>query len=261
MNEKNKLIIILAVLFIAIGGIIVVSVFEAEKSEGMYNEFVADFNSNEEQLIYLGRPTCDYCTLLEPSLEDLSNRYGFDYNYINTDEISDKYMNEIAEDLGLTSISTPYLAIVKNGEIVAVQNEYKDSDLTFEFLQENKIIDSEEELAINYIDYETYDELINSEDKHIIVIGQSTCIYCVESKVVFNKILDKYDIEINYLNLTYLTTEEMELFQESFAVFAEGIGTPYLVIVEDNEIIDNIEGLATEQVYISLFEEMGIINE
>jgi len=47
----------------------------------MYNEFLDAFNGNKNTLVYIGRPTCGYCNLLTPSLDDMQQRYEFNYVY------------------------------------------------------------------------------------------------------------------------------------------------------------------------------------
>ncbi len=261
MNEKNKLFIILGVFAASFIGILLMSANEQKTSNNIYNEFTTSLNSESLEVIYIGRPTCSYCALLEPSLEDMSQRYDFEYTYVNTDELNESDIQKLATDLKITSMPTPYLAIVKNGEIIDIQNGYQDYDLTFEFFKENEVIAEDEVLAIDYINYDEYENIVDSKEKSIVVIGQSTCIYCIQAKVLFNEILDEYDVDINYLNLNYLEEEEYELFQASFEEFEEGVGTPYLAIIEDKEIIETMEGFASKQDYIDLFEKEGLINE
>ena len=122
MNEKKKLVIVLAVIASLIIAIICLSAIGNKESKSIYEKFTEKFNGTENTLVYIGRPTCGYCSLLEPSLQDMKERYNFEYVYINVDEINSKYLNKIAKDLQMTSLGTPYLAIVSNGKVVATQN-------------------------------------------------------------------------------------------------------------------------------------------
>lgn len=260
MNENKKLIIVLSIIVLIILGILGFSVIENIKSEKMYKEFEEKFNATENALIYIGRPTCGYCNLLTPSLEDMKSRYDFDYVYINIDKINKKYLNKILEKLQITSLGTPYLAIVSNGKVIDVQDEYADYDKIFAFLQKNNIISSDMKLLLNYINIESYNKLINEKEANVIVIGQSTCSYCVRAKVILNEIVSKNDIEINYLNLSYLSEDDYKSFSSSFEYFqSDSWGTPVTLIVKDGEIVDMLEQLVTQEEYIKFFEKSGVL--
>ena len=260
MNESKKMLIILGVVVFAILGIFGYALAESKSSEELYNQFEQAFNGNEKKLIYLGSSTCGYCQLLNPSLEDMKDRYEFDYVYIDANEISSSYLKKILNELELTSLGTPYLAVVANGEVVDSQNGYSDYDITFEFLQKNEIIDKDAKLLLNYIDYEQYEKLLNSKENQVVVVGQSTCAYCIQSKIILNKIAEDKDIDINYLNISYLTEEEGKEFESSLDYFSEEQwGTPLMLIVKNGKLVDIIEQLVTEDEYIEFLEENEVL--
>lgn len=259
MNEKKKLIIILSVIALLIIGVVTFSIIEGKKSENVYKEFEEKFNGSTNALVYIGRPTCGYCNLLTPSLQDMKTRYGFDYVNVNIDEISENHLNKIVEKLQITKLGTPYMAIVSNGKVVDVQNGYADYDQTFAFLQENGIIAEDAKLLLNYIDIETYNKLIKEKESNVIVIGQSTCSYCVKAKVVLNEVVSKKGVEVNYLNLSYMTQDEYTKFTSSFEYFQGEFGTPVTLIVKNGKIVNMLEQLVTEEEYIKFFEENGVL--
>ena len=260
MNEIKKLIIVLSVIALLIIGIVTFSVIENNKNEKVYAEFEEKFNGETNTLVYIGRPTCGYCNLLTPSLQDMKTRYGFDYVDINIDEISDKNLDKILEALQVTELGTPYLAIVSNGKVVDVQNGYADYDVIFEFLKENSIIKSDAELLLNYIDVKEYNKLIKGKEASVIVVGQSTCSYCVKAKVVLNEVASKNDIEINYLNLSYMTEDDYKDFTSSFEYFqSSSWGTPVTMIVKNGKIVDMLEQFVTEEEYTEFFKKNGVL--
>ena len=259
MSESKKILIVICVVVFCVLGLFGYALAESKKSEEMYNQFEEAYNGSEKKLIYIGSETCGYCQLLNPSLEDMKERYNFDYVYIDVSEINSNYLSKILKDLGLTSVGTPYLAIVGNSEVIDNQNGYADYDITFEFLQENEIISKEAELLLNYIDFEEYEKLLNSDEKNIIVVGQSTCAYCVQAKIILNEIAEENDIKINYLNISYLTEEEGEEFENSLDYFENSWGTPIMMVVQDGEMIDIVEQLVTKDEYVEFLEENEVL--
>lgn len=259
MNEKKKVGIVIAIIAILVVFIAVLAITGSKKGEELYNKFENAFNGSENTLVYIGRPTCGYCNLLSPSLQEMAERYDFDYIYINTDDFATQYMTQVMNQLGLTKIATPYLAVVSNGKVVKTQNGYADYDVTFEFLKENKIIDEEAELMLNYIDFSTYKELLAKQENSVIVVGQSTCQFCVQAKLILNQIAEEKDITINYLNISYLTEEEGEEFENSLDYFKKEWGTPIMLIVNDGKMVDIVEQMVTKDEYIEFLEENGVL--
>ena len=259
MSESKKMLIIIGVLVFIVLGIFGFALAENKKSEELYNQFEAAFNSGDNKLVYIGSSTCGYCSLLNPSLNDMKQRYEFDYLYIDASEINKNYLNKILEKLGLESLGTPYLAIVANGRVIDEQKGYSDYDITFEFLQENKIISEDAELLLNYIDYEEYEKLLNSNEKSVIVVGQSTCSYCIQAKLTLNDIAEEKGVKINYFNVSYISEEEGKKFEDSLDYFQGSWGTPVMIIVQDGKLVDIVEQMVSKSEYIDFLEENGVL--
>lgn len=260
-KETKRLLIVLGTIIslIAVVGLLVFS--HTQKQRGIYNEFLNKFNGKDNTLIYIGRPTCSYSSLLEPSLLEMKERYEFDYLYLNIDEVNNVVLSQILEDLNLTSIGTPYLAVVSNGKIVDTQNGYVDYDALFGFLQENKIISSTAELSLNYIDLKEYKTLLAEKENKVIVIGQSTCPYCVKAKLILNEVVDETDAEINYLNISNFTSEEdFTEFEKTLELLqSDKWGTPITMIVKEGKLVDYIEGVTTKEEYIKFLKLYEVI--
>ena len=261
MNEKKKVVVVLVVLAVLVLLVSVLVISGINKSQKIYDNFQVSFTSDDNKLVYIGKPTCSYCNLLSPSLSEMADRYDFEYTYINTDDLSLEYYNKVIDDLGADEIGTPYLAIVNNGEVVDEQRGYVDYDMLFEFLQDNEIINEDEKLLLNYIGLDEYKELLDSNKNEVIVIGQSTCGYCVEAKLILNEVIEQTDAKINYLNVTYLQNDndKYEEFKNSLDYFKESFGTPVMLIVKDGEIVDKLETMAPKDEYISFLEENGVL--
>ena len=178
MNEKKKLLIVLSFIIFIIAACTIMVIVENIKSKTIYNQFIEAYEKEGNTLVYIGRPTCSYCNLLDINMSDMKQRYDFEYIYINTDSFNNNYMNKVLEKLELTSTGTPYLAIVGDNKVIDRQNGFADYDKLFEFLQKNKIIKEDAELLLNYIGINEYEKILKSKDNNIVVVGQSTCRYC-----------------------------------------------------------------------------------
>lgn len=259
MNEKKRLYIVLSIFvlfFILVFSLVLNNNLKQKK---VYNEFVDAFNKNDNTLVYIGRPTCTYCNYLNPSLEDMKNRYNFDYIYLNIDEINSSTMSEILSYLNLTEVGTPYLAVVGNGKLIATQNGYKDYDVTFNFLQKNGIISEDAKLSLNYISYDDYITKKDSDEINITVIGKSDCVYCIYAKPVLNQLVEDKNIEINYLNLTYLEQEDYNNLISQLNKELNDWGTPTMLLTQSGKIVDILSGYVSLDSYVSFLIENEVL--
>lgn len=259
MSESKKIIVVISVIFVLLLGTLGFAYADSKDSKQIYDQFLEAFNREENTLIYLGSSSCGYCSLLTPSLEDMKERYGIDYVYIEVSDINNNYMKKILSHLGLSKIGTPYLVIASKGKIVDIQNGLTDYDQLFALLQENKLISEDAKLSLNYIDYEKYEQLLNGKDKSVVVVGQTKCGYCVQAKLILNDIADEQGVTINYLNYTGLSSEEAEKFKDSLEYFQGSWGTPVMLILQDGKMIDVLSQLETEENYIEFLKENGVL--
>jgi len=259
MNEKKKLYIVLGVL-VAIIVLIVGLIFaDYKQQEKIYNEFLNAYNGSENTLVYIGRPTCGYCNLLTPSLDEMADRYEFDYVYINTDKLGNSFMQKIMKDLNITSVGTPYLAIVSNSKVVSNQNGYRDYDETFKFLQDNNVIKEDAKLLLNYIKLDEYKNKLKEDKLNVFVVGQSTCAYCIQAKLVLNELVEQKNVEINYVNISYMTTEERTEFNSSLEYLNSNYGTPVMLITRNGKLVDVYEGYAPIEGYVQFLEKNEVL--
>ncbi|MDD2377436.1 MAG: thioredoxin family protein [Bacilli bacterium] len=262
MNENKKMLIVIIVLGLIALIIPLISLYNSKKVEEIMNGFNEKLKSSEPTVIYVGRDTCSYCQLFEPELIDLSKLYGFGYYYVNTDDIGKADLEDIFVKLEIESESfgTPFLAVVQDGKVLDSLNGFVDEQKLFDFLQENKIIKEEAKMPLNYIDYEGYKELLASKKKEVVVFGQIGCGACEAARPILFEIAKEYDLKINYFYVSYVTEEDYDEFLSSLSYLKEKEwGTPLMLVVENNEVIDNINGAASKEFYVEFLKENGFI--
>jgi thiol-disulfide isomerase/thioredoxin len=106
-----------------------------------------------------------------------------------------------------------------------------------------------------------YISLKESSKASIIYIARPTCSYCLVADPILKNIAYKYNLTINYINTDEISDDEALALVKSDGYFSEGYGTPLLLIVKNNQIINVSEGLNIGSHYINFFKENGVINE
>lgn len=268
MNETKKIIIILIAILIVGGITIGVSISSASAKEKNLDNAIELVEDEKMHILFLGRPTCTYCEQFQPVIDQLTEDYDLKYDYINTDNLTSSGLSTLLKKLNIDeeNFGTPYLSITKDGKVVAEQSGYVDRETLFNFLQENGVIAEDVEYKseypnLNMIDFSTYKEILESGEKEIVVLGQTGCAYCEQTKPILDEIAEKNDVTINYLNITNITEDEFNELMDSLDYLKEleSIGTPLTLIIENKEVVGHQEGYAEESVFENLFKKNGLM--
>lgn len=275
-KQKKKSIIIVSVLSIVLLALISLLIIEklpSKEATRTVANFDKYFNSKETKVIYYASSKCGYCSLETPILKTIAQDYDVDYLYIDTVKLSNDQRKAVLKKLNIEG-STPTTVVVKNGKIINTQVGYLEGTEYVEFFKNSGVLDEDavykDEVNLTFIDYGKYQELTKSSDKSIIVIGQTGCSHCIATKPVLNKIAKKYDIKVNYINLTELSDEEKNnlisglkdlKYSDSEYLESGSIGTPLTFVVENGKILDYISGETTNSKFVRLFENTGVIAE
>lgn len=128
-------------------GVIIMLMLQPQPTSKSYEdtEWFKAVKSNEAKIVYMGRPTCSWCSKFKPGLDNLSEQYDIDYVYVNTDEVSETEFNAALEalDVDASTFGTPHTVIVKNGAKIAEQPGYINEAKLFEFLKTNGFIEKD----------------------------------------------------------------------------------------------------------------------
>lgn len=263
MQSENFKTIMLGIFFIAIIAIVpIVMIVKSIEAGQIVKAYGKAFNSEKQELIYLGRPTCGYCQQLEPILLELKDRFDFEYTYVNTDKISDAQLESILADLDIEKgkFGTPYLIFVKDGKKVSESDGYRGEDGLFNFLQTNNFIPSDAKLYLNYIGIDGYKEVMASTTNSILVVAQKSCSYCQKARPIYNEIIEENDIAINYLEYDLLSDADKTVVKTFLdANLGEDWGTPTTLVIKDGKKVDILAGLTTKDAFVKFFKDNSLI--
>ena len=262
MNEKKKVTVLLSSIAVIILFIIICSFFENKKSDKYLEDFYSAFNGSEEKLIMIGRDNCSWCQLFKPVLDSMHDKFGLEYLYVNTNELTSGVFKNLLKSIGVdeNNFGTPYTIVVKDGNVVDSLSGYVDDLELLTFLKKYDFIDSNAELSLNYIDYNGFKSVAKSDQNGILVLGQTTCGYCIKAKPILSEIVDEYGIVVNYLNITNLTSEERGKLSKYISYLDDNEwGTPLTLIVNNGNVIDSANGLLDYDGYVKLFKNNGFI--
>ena len=125
-------------------------------------------------------------------------------------------------------------------------------------LESSKVKDNEKKdfIEINTDEYLNY---YNNEGATIVLIARPTCHYCQIAEPILQQIAHEKNIDINYLNTDNFSEDDYNRFKESNELFSEGFGTPILLVVGNNQIVDYIDGLTDKNHYEEFLKKNNFI--
>ena len=105
---------------------------KTEPNEISIDRYLELYNGSENKIILLSRPTCQYCQIATPIIENIIYKYGVEINYLNTDELGDDGNTKLisSDEYFSEGYGTPLVLVVGNGKIVdkieglATKSEY-----------------------------------------------------------------------------------------------------------------------------------------
>ena len=275
-SQKKKSIIIVAfltILLIALIAILVISKLPSKEAKITVENFDKYYNSKELKVIYYASSECGYCSLETPILESIAEDYDIDYLYVDSSKLSSEQRKLVTSKLDIEG-ATPTTVVVKNGRIIDTQVGYLDGTNYVEFFKNAGVVSEDavykDEQYLSFIDYSEYKELIDKGDIFVVVIGQTGCSHCIATKPVLNKIAGKYNIEINYIDITTLTEEDSSSlisglkdldYSDSEYLESASIGTPLTLVIKNGKVVDYINGETTNSKFVKMFKSSGVIKE
>lgn len=98
--------------------------------------------------------------------------------------------------------------------------------------------------TVTEITMEDYRSLVAANDISLIYVASPTCGYCAQQLPIMEELVNKYDVEVNYLNTSSLSTAEVE---ELYSIYGsvqesvygqEGLRTPTMLLVQSGKLVD-----------------------
>lgn len=223
-------------------------------------ESVPDLLESDLSILYFPYEYVDGIETQSKILEEIAKEYNSEYKMIDAYLLSSTQKQKLNSILQISEVEDQIIILVQNQKIIGsirginTKNEYLKNLEDFEFIDE---IDN----YIKDIDYDEFENLVNSQEKSIILIGKDNCKYCDEVMNILNTIIIDYDIEINYLNIKDFESDISEKVEQKIIElgYEDGFTTPIILLIESNKLLDYVIGSSDEKYFVDIFTENGII--
>lgn len=165
-------------------------------------------------------------------------------------EVKDEHANDLVKKvLKVTGIVLAVIAVI--GAAVGISYLKKDDS------NQNKTI-TLETAGFNELSLNEYLEVINKDEKSIILVARPTCPYCEKFSPILKEAMDDMNLTINYIDTDKFSNEDWTTFSESLAYLnSEEWGTPLILIVQNGEVIAENNGYVDLSTIKSFFKANG----
>lgn len=242
--KKNYKTFIIALIICVIGAVLGMGIkycYHSWKFKQLYNCILTE----EKEILFLGRPTCGFCNLLKPILDDTSKKYDFKYRYINTDNLSKKELEKLLKKLEIrtSTFTTPRILITEKDKIIDSHIGYMDDISVFHFFKKNGFIKEEETFVNPYPNIERlssddYFNILKEKKATTVLVGR---IGDYETNAMLKK-ANEEKRNVKFLSPSvFLTEEEYNKFVATIKDMKEDVLLPLLLEVKDGEVVNMIE--------------------
>ena len=117
-----------------------------------------------------------------------------------------------------------------------------------------------EDKTYDEISYSEFKEMMDNEESFVLFIGSTTCKHCDAYKVTLNKVINEYDVDIKYIDISKLDDKDYSALQAKIPFS----GTPTTVFIENGEeesSFNRVEGEGSYSEVVEILEKNGYIKE
>ena len=111
--------------------------------ETSVSDYLDVLQSEDKNIVFIGRPTCSYCVKLKPHLEEIADENNLKIYYVNIDEMSeedtDKFFSS-TDAFDKENLSTPMVLITKDGKVIDSNTGYMEKSKYEDFFKKNELI-------------------------------------------------------------------------------------------------------------------------
>lgn len=219
-------------------------------------------NILEEQYAMIYIPYIEHERLDEQEkiLKSIASKYSIDYKKIDAYYLSSKQQEKINSLLEISLVEDQILVLVKENKIVAnIRGSHRKNTFVENLYEVNFINELEDK--INKIDYNEYKNILKDSNKNILFIGSSDIKDSDTVYDILNKMSYNFDIYVNYLEIekdnTYIYNKVKEKLEN--IGYESAFSLPMVLIIESNNVLDYVIGNSTEQYFLDVFIENGVI--
>lgn len=223
-------------------------------------ETVNDLLTDEYSLIYLPYKNIEEIGNQDKILKEISEDYEINYKKVDAYLLSKNQQSKLNTILQISTVEDQIVILVKDKKIIGSVRGINDKKYYLNAFKEFKFID-EIGYYITHINLDEFNNLLNNNQKNVIEIVKDDCKYCNKVNESLNGIAINYGVKINSINVGKIDSDiSIQISKKLNELgYADGFTTPITLIIENNKLLNYVIGSSTEEYFVEIFTENGII--
>ncbi|MDD6224338.1 MAG: thioredoxin family protein [bacterium] len=127
-------------------------------------------------------------------------------------------------------------------------------------LEEGEEIKDEERSSLTSITYSELKKAVDNKEKKFVFLGSEQCGWCIYQKPILEHLVYEYDVEIYYLNVGNMTSDDysgLASLHDDLARF----GTPTFIVIENGKVTTVDSGARGTNGMLSLLSSNDFISD
>ena len=247
--KKYQNIIIICLVVLVIVGTFLISMYGMPKAfkEISYEEYVEMVEDGKEVYVYVGNGEDEINTL-----STFAEENEFNINYLDSSKLTDDQLKEI---YGEEEAKSVFMGWKDKEESYYYDGEFKSYKLQKDMMA-NDVIDSK----VITVTIPEYLEIIKEKEFNLMFIGSATCGYCTMFHPELEKVLESYDVNIYYVDLSTASSEDLNSLYSSDKYFVEEQwGTPLTFLYKNGKRVDVISGYVEAATVVETLKSNKVI--
>lgn len=126
-------------------------------------------------------------------------------------------------------------------------------------LAEGQVLDEEKMKDYETIGFDTFLSYLKEKKTALVFVGSEGCGWCTYQKPLLKAVAYDYDLDVKYLDISTLTSEQRDQFNELHDDLKEDYGTPMFFAVRDGKVDQISHGANSTEQLIETFKDQGFI--
>lgn len=139
-------------------------------------------------------------------------------------------------------------------------SNYDSDDIVSRAQRESDSVKDSEKKEFVEINVNKFKELYSGEVNCIVLFSRPTCGYCQIAEPILMNFAYKYKLDIYHVNTDNMSESDVNNLNSMGEKF-QSFGTPFLVVVSNDKLVDSLEGLSDMNGYKEFFKKNNFISK
>lgn len=128
-------------------------------------------------------------------------------------------------------------------------------------LEDGQVLDENQMKEMDEITLQEFKDLIKKKTTTVVILASETCYWCQQQKPILENVLYENDLDVKYLDVSKLTSDEDYEYLEGLHDDLKGFGTPTFISIRNKKVQKVSPNAKSKTQLLEMFKDMGILKD